>query len=341
MTARGTTQRRAYDAACAIAARGETPTVAAIKRELGGKGGQLALQEGFKDWLAAAARRFRAPELPAPLQQPVLSLWDTATRLAAEQWDEARTALGGRVEALEARVVELERSLSDRDAQIAAAQERAQIAEQSLIDAQDARDLAAAEVVRLREELDEKVSSLARECAAREEQQAQRQRVEAVLAEARSSLAHAQEQLAGVRRELDVAAARNELLSTSEADAKKALARSLEDIESARRDVEQLREIVSQRDSQITALTATVQAEQQARDADTEHWTGLVEDVRAQLRETKERERALSAEKQALVTDVRRKEAIIARIERAANAQSSAVPSAHLSAKPKGIGEGE
>jgi chromosome segregation ATPase len=319
MSAHGQTRRRAYDAACALAARGETPTVAAIKRELAG-GGQQAIQDGFKDWLEAAARRFQAPSLPAPLQEPVLTLWDAATTLAAEQWEATRAELDARVAELDARVVELEQSLSAKDAQIAGLDERVQATAQTLVEVQDERDLAAAEVVRLREDLDAKASSLARECAARAEQQAQRERIEAVLAEARASLTHAQEQLAGVRRDLDVAAARNALLAQSEADTKAGLARSLEDLAAARRDIEYLRELVSARDGQIAALAATVQAEQAARDADTEHWTGLVEDVRAQLREAKERERALAAEKQSLVTDGRRKEAIIARMERAAAA---------------------
>ncbi|AUB85181.1 hypothetical protein [Candidatus Thiodictyon syntrophicum] len=63
---------------------------------------------------------------------------------------------------------------------------------------------------------------------------------------------------------------------------------------------------VSERGGQLAALTATVPAEQQARDADTQHWLSRLSEHQAAVAEARTRETALTEEKKALTLEARR-----------------------------------
>jgi len=324
MSAHGETRQRAYEAACHLAANGERPSVAAIRRALDGKGGQQAIQQGFHDWLAEAARRFQAPELPAEIQEPVLRLWQAASALAESHWADAKASF-------ETRIADLEALLGTRDMELSEARHAAEALREAVADrqerlgnTQDSLDILQHEADQLRENLDARTRELSQATADREEQQRQRERLEGVLAEARASLSYAQEELATLRRDIDVEKARSELLATAEAAGKETLAQARKDLETSRRDAERLHEAVSLRDAQISQLTMTIQAEQQGRDADTLHWTGLVEDVRAQLKDANEREVRLAAEKRDLSSEIRHLRSTIARLQPSQRRDSSA-----------------
>ena len=104
MSAHGETRRRAFEAACTLAAEGQRPTLQSVRERLNGRGGQKAIADGLSDWIDEAATRFAIPGVPEELRTQVVALWDLASRQADGRWAEARGALEARLAAGEAAV---------------------------------------------------------------------------------------------------------------------------------------------------------------------------------------------------------------------------------------------
>ncbi len=306
MSAHGSTRQRAFEVACALAAIGKRPTIAAVREGLDGKGSQQAIGAGIDDWLDEAARRFQIPGIPEALRTQVVAVWDQACRLAGEQWHDAKTALEAQVSGLDSQVAavtqehdaartEIERLAAEIDRQSA-----------TLRETQDALDLASNTLAARTEALLETTEALAQSRAQGEEQSRQREHAERVAAASAESLKAAQERIARLQVEQEVATARAELLERAEAVARDAAAQARADLEAAQALAEQLRGSLSERDGQLATLTATVQAEQQARDADTQHWLSRLAEHQAAVAEARARETALIEEKKALTLEAQR-----------------------------------
>jgi chromosome segregation ATPase len=136
-------------------------------------------------------------------------------------------------------------------------------------------------------------------------QSRQRDHAERVAAAA-DSLKAAQERIARIQVDQEVAAARAELLERAEALARGAAIQTRADLEAAQALAEQLRCSVSERDGQRATLATTVQAEQQARDADTQHWLSRLAEHQAAMAEARARETALIEEKRTLALEAQR-----------------------------------
>jgi chromosome segregation ATPase len=306
MTAHGSTRQRAFEVACALAAIGKRPTIAAVREGLDGKGSQQAIGAGIDDWLDEAARRFQIPGIPEALRTQVVAVWDQACRLAGEQWHCAKTALEAQVLALDAQVgaVAGERDAARTEIERLAAELSSQGA--TLRETQDALVLAGNTLAVRTEALLETTEALAQSRAQGEEQARQRDHAERVAAASVESLTAAQERIARLQVEQEVATARAELLERGEAVARDAATQARADLEAAQALAEQLRGSVSERDGQIATLTATVHAEQQARDADTRHWLSRLAEHQATLAEARVREAVLIEEKKAMALEAQR-----------------------------------
>jgi chromosome segregation ATPase len=306
MTAHGSTRQRAFAAACTLAAAGKRPTMAAVREALDGKGSQQAIGAGIDDWLDEAARRFQIPGLPEELCALAVQVWDRACFQAGTQWSAAKTDLEGRVADLDGRLaaVAAERDLARAEAeQLAAA---LATREARLREVQDACDRTRHTLDERNDALRETTAELARARAQGEEQARQREQADRVTNATQESLREAQERRARLETDLEVARARAQLLERAEASAHGALAHARGDLEAAQASVAELRTALSQRDGHVATLTATVQAEQESRDADTQHWLGRLSDSQAVLAEARTREAALIEEKKALGLEVQR-----------------------------------
>lgn len=306
MTAHGHTRKRAFDAACRLAASGQRPSVTSVRSALGGAGGQQAIQQGLQDWMDEAARRFQVPGIPDPLHGPMVALWDASCRISDERWATQKGALEGRIATLEGELDQFREALMSREDALArlTAEHSAQAHELSRT--QDALDGARIELEARTSELSQLRNELGRLSMEAGEQSSRRAHAERVAGEARASLENAQERIAEMRGALDVARARAELLERSEADARRVAQQTRSDLESAQAEISELRRTMSERDGQIGALTATLQTEQQARDADTQHWLTRLSEHQAAVLDIKAREAELIEEKKELTLEVRR-----------------------------------
>jgi hypothetical protein len=61
---------------------------------------------------------------------------------------------------------------------------------------------------------------------------------------------------------------------------------------------------LAERDTQLAALAKTLQGQQEARDADTQHWMARIEELRAWRDEAKRRETEWVADKKRLVAEI-------------------------------------
>jgi chromosome segregation ATPase len=306
MTAHGSTRQRAFEAACALAAAGKRPTIAAVREGLGGKGSQQAIGAGIDDWLDEAARRFQIPGIPEALRTQVVGVWDQACRLAGVQWDGVKAALEAQVSGLDAQVAAVagERDAARNESERLTAELTSQGA--TLLETQDALELAGNSLAARTATLQETTEALAKTRAQGEEQSRQRDHAERVAAASAVSLMAAQERIARLQVEQEVATARAELLERAEATARESAAQARADLVAVQALVEQLRGSVSERDGQLATLTATVQAEQQSRDADTQHWLSRLAEHQAAVVETRAREAALTEGKKALTLEAQR-----------------------------------
>ncbi|WP_295390632.1 DNA-binding protein [uncultured Thiodictyon sp.] len=299
MSAHGATRQRAFETACTLAAAGKRPTIAAVREGLGGKGSQQAIGAGIDDWLDEAARRFQIPGIPEALRTQVVEVWDQACRLASEQWHDAKTALEAQVVAVagerDAARTEIERMATELNSQGA-----------TLRETQDALDLAGNTLDARTEALAETTEALTQARVEGEDQSRRRDHAERVAAASVESLKATQERIARLQVEQEVVTARAELLERAEATARDATAHARADLEAAQALAEQLRGSVSERDGQLATLTATIQAEQQSRDADTQHWLSRLAEHQAAVAEARARETALTEEKKALTLEAQR-----------------------------------
>ena len=95
MSAHGETRRRAFEAACTLAAEGQRPTLLSVRERLNGRGGQKAIADGLSDWIDEAATRFAIPGVPEELRAQVVALWDLASRQADGRWARGTRGPGG------------------------------------------------------------------------------------------------------------------------------------------------------------------------------------------------------------------------------------------------------
>jgi len=306
MSAHGATRQRAFQTACTLAAAGKRPTIAAVREGLGGKGSQQAIGAGIDDWLDEAARRFQIPGIPEALRTQVVEVWDQACRLAGEHWDGAKTALEAQVSALNAQVAAVagERDAARTESERLAAEVENQGT--TLRETHDALDLVGNTLAVRTVALQETIEALAHARAHGEEQSRQRDHAKRVAAASAESLKAAKERIARLQVEQEVATARAELLERAEATARDTAAQARADLEAAQAVAEQLRGSVSERDGQLATLTATVQAEQQSRDADTQHWLSRLAEHQAAVAEARAREAVLIEEKKALALETQR-----------------------------------
>jgi hypothetical protein len=112
------------------------------------------------------------------------------------------------------------------------------------------------------------------------------------------------------------------LLERAEALARESAAQARTDLEAAQALAEDLRRSVSERDGQLATLAATVQAEQQSRDADTQHWLSRLGEHQEALADARARETALTEEKKALTLEAQRLRQDLRRTQ----AESKALP---------------
>ena len=147
---------RVTAAAEAIAARGENPTLSAVRAELGG-GSFSTISPALRAWKAQRAHT-DAPvgePLPEPLQAAAAAgatqIWTTALELAAERLSAERTALDAARAEADAAVAEATATADELAAQLEAAQSAAQTAaEQHAAAETELRDALEAEQARAR-----------------------------------------------------------------------------------------------------------------------------------------------------------------------------------------------
>jgi chromosome segregation ATPase len=322
MSAHGETRNRAFQAACQIAASGRRPTLSSVREALDGRGGQQAIQHGLNDWLDESARRFQMPSIPAELQGPTSAFWQKACKVAEEQWETHKRKLQARIDALDQDVTALTlerdearsahastlereaRSNGERDALNATLLDTravVEVLESSLQEMTNERDTLRAEL--------ESASAFAEE-QARAVDYAQR-----VAGEAREALNRAQERAATLLSERDVARSLADLMreaadaasaetERARAEAQAAIAQAMTDREADRTQIAALHAFLSERDTQLAALAKTLQAQQEAREADTEHWMARIEELRAWREEAKRREAEWVAEKRRLIAEI-------------------------------------
>jgi hypothetical protein len=309
MSAHGETRRRAFEAACTLAAEGKRPTLLAIRDRLDGRGGAQAVADGLNDWIDEAGKRFAIPGVPEELRAQVVALWDLASRQADVRWGEARGTL-------EARLTEGEASLAATRAELAQAgaviedhlgtitELRAELAA-----ATDARDALAleleartSEAVALRGDLDATRTALEQRTAERDAQALRAQREAQRADVTKDSLDAAHGQILALQVQVGELTTEKALLEQARTAADAALG-------PLREELERMRQSILDRDSQVQALTAALGREQEGREADVQHWLARLEERQAEVAAARNREAAWAEERQRLqeaVTRLRR-----------------------------------
>ena len=308
MSAHGETRRRAFEAACTLAAEGQRPTLLSVRERLNGRGGQKAIADGLSDWIDEAATRFAIPGVPEELRTQVVALWDLASRQADGRWAEARGALEARLAASEAAQAvtraELElatTAISTHLATLAALQaERA-----ALIGQRDALslDLEArrAEIAALRGDLDA-AQITAEQYAGERDTQARRAEREAQRADAtKASLDTAHGQILTLQVQVGELSTQGALLEQARNTAEATLG-------PLRAELERMRQAIVERDGQVQALTLTLALgrDQEGREADVQHWLARLEERQGEVAAARARETAWGEERQRLQETVAR-----------------------------------
>ena len=330
MSAHGETRRRAFEAACTLAAEGQRPTLLSVRERLNGRGGQKAIADGLSDWIDEAATRFTIPGVPEELRAQVVALWDLASRQADGRWAEARGALEARLAASEAAhtatLGDLElatTAISAHLATIAAHQtERA-----ALVDRRDALslDLEArrAEITALRADL-EAARVDAEQLASARDTQARRAEREAQRADAtKASLDTAHGQILTLQVQVGELSTQGALLEQARNTAEAALG-------PLRAELERMRQAIVERDGQVQALTLALGREQEGREADVQHWLARLEERQGEVTAARARETTWGEERQRLqeaVARLRRERHALQHPEAPPAASDSPVPS--------------
>jgi len=297
MSAHGETRRRAFEAACSLAAEGQRPTLLSVRERLNGRGGQKAIADGLSDWIDEAATRFAIPGVPEELRTQVVALWDQASRQADGRWDAARGTLEARLAEGEAMQAATRADLAQAGAAIEGhlatlAELRAGLA--VVTDARDALALElearTSEAVALRADLDAARVD-AEQLAGARDTQARRADREAQRADAtKASLDAAHGQILTLQVQVGELTTQAALLEQTRASAEAALV-------SLREDLERARQAIGDRDSQVQALTAALGREQAGREADVQHWLARLEERQAEVAAARVREAAWSDER--------------------------------------------
>jgi DNA repair exonuclease SbcCD ATPase subunit len=322
LSAHGETRNRAFQAACQIAASGRRPTLSSVREALDGLGGQQAIQQGLNDWIDESARRFQMPAIPAELQGPTMAFWENACNVAEKRWDTHKSKLDARIADLDQQVAALTLERDQECAAHAATRER----ESSVNDERDALAAMLLDTRAAIEELDSRLQEITHERetlraelenanAFAEEQARAVDYAQRVAGEAREAHSRAQERAATLLSERDVARSNEELMREAadaanaetervRSEAKTSIAQALADREADRAQISTLHGFLAERDTQLAALAKTLQGQQEARDADTQHWMARIEELRAWRDEAKRRETEWVADKKRLVAEI-------------------------------------
>lgn len=296
----------AFEAACALAAAGERPSIRSIRAHLGGGGGQQAIADGLNDWIDEAAKRFALPGIPEGLRAQVVALWDLAGSEADQRWSQAREDLEQRLvaanaerEGLQTALTAANQSLSDQAETVTTL--HAQIS--ALTDAHDALGLSLearnAELDSLRGELAQTASALT-QCHDERDAQTRRAEREGQRADAtKVSLDEAHGRILALQVELGERTTQAALVEQARDAATRALA-------PLRGEVERARKVVAQREEQIQALTQALGREQAGREADGQHWLDRLEERQAEVAAARNREALCGDERQRLQQEVAR-----------------------------------
>ena len=306
MSAHGETRRRAFEAACTLAAEGKRPTLLAIRDRLDGRGGAQAIADGLNDWIDEAGKRFAIPGIPEELRAQVVALWDLASRQADGRWDEARGTLEARLAEGEATQAATRAELAQAGAVIEGhlgtiAELRAGLA--AVTDARDALALElearTSEAVALRGDLDATRTALEQRTAERDAQALRAQREAQRADVTKDSLDAAHGQILALQVQVGELTTQGALLEQARNTAEAALG-------PLREDLERMRQSILERDGQVQALTAALGREQEGREADVQHWLARLEERQAEVAAARARETAWGEERQRLQEAVAR-----------------------------------
>jgi hypothetical protein len=306
MSAHGETRRRAFEAACTLAAEGKRPTLRAIRDRLDGRGGAQAIGDGLNDWIDEAGKRFAIPGIPEELRTQVVALWDLASRQADGRWDAARGTLEACLAEGEAMQAATRAELAQAGAVIEGhlatlAELRAGLA--TVTDARDALALAlearTSEAAALCGELDTTRTALEQRTAERDAQALRAQR-EAQRADAtKASLDAAHGQILTLQVQVGELSTQGALLEQARHTAEAALG-------PLRAELERMRQSILERGGQVQALTLALGREQEGREADVQHWLARLEERQAEVAAARTREAAWGEERQRLQEAVAR-----------------------------------
>lgn len=306
MSAHGETRRRAFEAACTLAAEGKRPTLLAIRDRLDGRGGAQAIADGLNDWIDEAGKRFAIPGIPEELRTQVVALWDLASRQADGRWDAARGALEARLAEGEAMQAATRAELAQAGAAIEGhlatlAELRAGLA--AVTDARDALaldlDACTSEAVAQRSELDAIRAALEQRTAERDAQTLRAQRETQRADVTKDSLDAAHGQILALQVQVGELATQTALLEQARNTAEAALG-------PLREDLERMRQAIVERDGQVQALTTALGREQEGREADVQHWLARLEERQAEVAAARARETAWGEERQRLQETIAR-----------------------------------
>lgn len=306
MSAHGETRRRAFEAACTLAAEGKRPTLLAIRDRLDGRGGAQAIADGLNDWIDEAGKRFAIPGIPEELRTQVVALWDLASRQADGRWDAARGALEARLAEGEAMQAATRAELAQAGAAIEGhlatlAELRAGLA--AVTDARDALaldlDARTSEAVAQRSELDAIRAALEQRTAERDAQTLRAQRETQRADVTKDSLDAAHGQILALQVQVGELATQTALLEQARNTAEAALG-------PLREDLERMRQAIVERDGQVQALTTALGREQEGREADVQHWLARLEERQAEVAAARARETAWGEERQRLQETIAR-----------------------------------
>ena len=322
MSAHGETRNRAFQAACRIAASGRRPTLSSVREALDGLGGQQAIQQGLNDWIDESARRFQMPAIPAELQGPTIAFWESACTVAEKQWETHKAKLDARIADLDQQIaaLTLERD-QEREAHAGTREREAALSGErdalnaTLLDTRAVVGVLEDGLQEMTRERDTLHAELENANVFAEEQARAVDYAQRVAGEAREAHSRAQERAATLLSERDVARSLADLMretadaasaetERARAEAQGKIAQVLSDREADRTQIGALHAFLSERDTQLAALAKTLQAQQEAREADTQHWMARIEELRAWREEAKRREAEWVAEKKRLIAEI-------------------------------------
>ncbi len=300
MSAHGETRRRAFEAACTLAAEGKRPTLLAIRDRLDGRGGAQAIADGLNDWIDEAGKRFALPGIPEELRAQVVALWDLASRQADGRWGEARGTLEARLAEGEAALTAVTAELTQAGGVIEGHLGTIAALRTELAAVTDARDGLAleleariSEAVALRGELEATRTALEQRAAERDGLALRAQRETQRADVTKDSLDTAHGQILALQVQVGELTTEKALLEQAKTAADAALG-------PLREELERMRQSILDRDSQVQALTAALGREQAGREADVQHWLARLEERQTEVTAGRARETAWGEERQRL-----------------------------------------